>query len=111
VRGCVAALRYARTLSPGAHESINIGNDHPIAVLDLARKMNRIAVDLGMLDEPVPVLVRQKDLYSETFDDEWHRQPDLSRAGQLLGYAPLVPMEEGLVETLRWARGLAGSAD
>jgi UDP-glucose 4-epimerase len=33
---------------------------------------------------------------------------DISLAGELLGYAPIVPFREGLRRTVEWYRGLGG---
>lgn len=41
-------------------------------------------------------------------DDPCRRRPDLSRAKNLLGYAPEVPMEEGLRRTIRYFESLLG---
>jgi UDP-glucuronate decarboxylase len=35
-------------------------------------------------------------------DDPQRRRPDISRAGALLGWAPKVPLREGLAETIAW---------
>ena len=37
-------------------------------------------------------------------DDPTRRQPDIKRAGQLLGWKPSVPVEEGLRLTIDWFR-------
>lgn len=36
------------------------------------------------------------------------RQPDISRAKQVLGWEPQVPLEEGLAETVDWFRERLG---
>jgi len=43
-------------------------------------------------------------------DDPKVRQPDISRARAVLGWAPTVPLREGLAATIDYFRGLTGSA-
>ncbi|HZF43048.1 MAG TPA: SDR family NAD-dependent epimerase/dehydratase, partial [Sphingomonadaceae bacterium] len=35
-------------------------------------------------------------------DDPRRRKPDISRAQELLGWSPKVPLEEGLAATVKW---------
>jgi dTDP-glucose 4,6-dehydratase len=48
------------------------------------------------------VFVHPKD--ERTKDDPMVRQPDISRARQLLGWEPVVSLEEGLTKTIDWFR-------
>ena len=36
------------------------------------------------------------------YEDISRRVPDISRAGSILGFAPRVDLETGLMETIRW---------
>jgi UDP-glucuronate decarboxylase len=37
-------------------------------------------------------------------DDPWHRQPDISRARELLGWQPQTSLDDGLQHTARYFR-------
>jgi len=43
-------------------------------------------------------------------DDPKVRQPDITRARERLGWAPTIPLREGLRATIDYFRGLPGSA-
>ena len=45
------------------------------------------ALEMGLIDEPLPV-VADRFIYSQAFDDRWHRTPDIAHARQRLGFAP-----------------------
>jgi UDP-glucose 4-epimerase len=97
VDGVVRAL--ARVGGDGVlGEVINIGNDQPIEIVDLARKVQDAMGIAGPL--------RAKFIGLETiggnYQDVRHRVPDLSKAKRLLGFEPRVSLEEGLARTLAW---------
>jgi UDP-glucose 4-epimerase len=94
VDGVVRAL--ARPEISG--EVINIGNDQPIEIAELARKVQDA---MGM---PGPLRARFIGLETigGNYQDVRHRVPDLSKAKRLLGFEPKVPLEEGLAKTLAW---------
>ncbi|MBK6887711.1 MAG: SDR family oxidoreductase [Tetrasphaera sp.] len=72
---------------------INIGNPHEISMLELAKWI----IDLtGSTSEVVHI--------ARPVDDPTVRQPDTTLASTLLGWAPRVPVEEGLRRTIDWFR-------
>lgn len=74
---------------------INIGNPREISVADLAAKVieaTGVRVTLERL--PLPA------------DDPRQRQPDISRARDLLGWEPKVPLDDGLRRTISYFREL-----
>jgi len=77
---------------------VNLGNPDEIPVLDLARKM--IAMT-GSKSEIVYAPLPE--------DDPMQRQPDISLARELLGWAPAVDLEAGLERTVAYFRSLVGS--
>lgn len=82
-----------RLLASDVTEPVNIGNPEEISVLELARTVARLAgtdSEIRFVDRPV--------------DDPSVRQPDISRARQLLGWEPVVGLEEGLKQTIVWFR-------
>ena len=94
VDGVVRAL--ARPEAAG--EVINIGNDQPIAIVDLARKVQ----DAMGIEGPLRARTVPLESLGGNYQDVRHRVPDLTKARRLLGFEPAVPLEEGLARTLAW---------
>src|ERR671936_2550402 len=77
----------------GEHLPVNIGNPQELSLLELAETVVRVTGSKSeIVFEALPV------------DDPQVRQPDITRARQLLGWEPTVSLEEGL------RRLLVGSA-
>ncbi len=75
------------------HEPVNIGNPAEMTVLDFAKAILRIT---GSKSEIV---------YRELpADDPKVRQPDISLAKQLLGWAPQISFEDGITRTVDFFR-------
>ena len=76
-----------------AGEVINVATGGRISLNELLETMNRI------------VGTAVKPLYAETrVGDVRDSQADISKAKALLGYVPLIALEEGLRRTLEWCR-------
>ena len=101
IDGFVAVLRHAASGQDPRDECFNIGHPEPIAIRDLAHLMVQRAVELGFLVEPLPV-VADRFVYSQGFDDRWHRTPDITHAARTLGFSPRVGLREGLDRTLAY---------
>jgi UDP-glucose 4-epimerase len=102
VDGVVRALARPET----SGEVINIGNDEPIAIADLARKVQ----DAMGLEGPLRARTVALESIGGNYQDVRHRVPDLAKAERLLGFRPTVPLEEGLERTLAWHRALRETA-
>jgi UDP-glucose 4-epimerase len=102
VDGVVRALARPET----SGEVINIGNDQPIEIIELACKVQEAMGIEGDL--------RVKHVGFEeiggNYQDVRHRVPDLSKARRLLGFEPQVSLEEGLAKTLAWHHELRAEA-
>jgi dTDP-glucose 4,6-dehydratase len=73
----------------GEHLPVNLGNPDEKTLLDLAETIIRITGSSSeIVFEALPV------------DDPQVRQPDITRASQLLGWAPEIELEEGLRRTI-----------
>jgi dTDP-glucose 4,6-dehydratase len=73
----------------GEHLPVNIGNPAEYTILQLAEAvLHATGSSSGLVYEALPV------------DDPQVRQPDITRARQLLGWEPAVSLEEGLRRTL-----------
>jgi len=74
----------------GEHLPVNIGNPHELSLLELAETVIRVADSKSeIVFEALPV------------DDPQVRQPDITRARQLLGWEPQVSLEDGLRRILQ----------
>jgi UDP-N-acetylglucosamine/UDP-N-acetyl-alpha-D-glucosaminouronate 4-epimerase len=82
-----------------AGEVINVACGTRISLNELLRVMNRI---VGTNLEAVYEEVRAGDVKDS--------QADISKARSLLGYVPIVDLEEGLRYTLAWCRGESAAA-
>lgn len=70
---------------------VNIGSDHEVTVLELARTVIELTASESRIHHvALPA------------DDPHVRRPDLTRARLLLGWEPEMPLEEGLKRTALW---------
>ena len=70
---------------------VNIGNPHEMTIMDFAVKTQEIAqTDLEIIRKPLPK------------DDPKVRQPDITKAKNILGWEPVVGLEEGLSKTMEY---------
>jgi len=81
------------------HEPINLGNPEEISMKGLASLINHILKN----DEKIVYLENKT-----TGDDPARRQPDISKAQQLLKWNPKVKLEEGINLTLPYFRAKMG---
>jgi dTDP-glucose 4,6-dehydratase len=69
----------------GEHLPVNLGNPNEFTILELAQTVIRVASSKSeIVFEALPI------------DDPQVRQPDITRARQLLGWEPEIELEEGL---------------
>ncbi|OGQ95623.1 MAG: NAD-dependent dehydratase [Deltaproteobacteria bacterium RIFOXYA2_FULL_55_11] len=80
-----------RLLETDYHLPVNLGNPHEITVLDFAKKV------LGLTGSKSSIVYKPLPE-----DDPQVRQPDISRARELLGWEPQVQLEEGLAKTVHY---------
>jgi dTDP-glucose 4,6-dehydratase len=83
----------------GEHLPVNIGNPHEMSLLELAEAVLEATGSTSeIVYEALPV------------DDPQVRQPDITRATQVLGWTPEIALEEGLRRTLAAAERTLVSA-
>jgi len=76
-------------------EVVNIGNDKEIKIIDLAYKIKDMTNSSSEITfQPLPK------------DDPPRRCPDLTKARNILGYAPRVGLEEGIRKTIEWYKSV-----
>ncbi|HDI00307.1 MAG TPA: SDR family NAD-dependent epimerase/dehydratase, partial [Firmicutes bacterium] len=72
---------------------INLGNPEEMTVLEMAKKIIELTGSSSKIAfKPLPQ------------DDPKVRRPDITRAREVLGWEPKVPVEEGLRRTIEWFR-------
>ncbi len=75
----------------------NIGSHDEVTMLELARMVRDVVGSSSQIRfEPLPA------------DDPRQRRPDLTRARELLGWAPTIPLAEGLARTADYFRAVVG---
>jgi dTDP-glucose 4,6-dehydratase len=87
-----------RLLETDEHRPVNMGNPQEMTVLGFARKVLEVVPTKSKI-----VFIKPKD--ERTADDPKIRQPDISRARKVLGWEPVVRLEEGLARTAEHFRG------
>jgi dTDP-glucose 4,6-dehydratase len=88
-----------RLLASNAVEPVNLGNPREMTVLEFAKTVQHL---VGSASEIV--FVSPKD--ERTKDDPLTRQPDITRARQILQWEPTVSLEAGLQRTIDYFRTL-----
>jgi dTDP-glucose 4,6-dehydratase len=81
----------------GVHEPVNIGNPEEMTLLDMAKTVVELTESRSeIVFQALPV------------DDPKVRQPDITRARDLLGWEPKIPIREGLRRTIEHAMQVLG---
>ncbi|RLG32119.1 SDR family NAD-dependent epimerase/dehydratase [Methanosarcinales archaeon] len=89
VEDMVDGLVRLMNSSPDVTGPINLGNPKECSILELAEKILELTGSSSQIKfEPLPI------------DDPKKRQPDISKARELLGWEPRISLEEGLKETI-----------
>src|SRR5688572_8833757 len=83
-----------RLMMSETNDPVNIGNPQEMTILEFAERILRITGSKSkIIYKPLPQ------------DDPKQRQPDITRARTLLGWQPVVPLEDGLKRTIDYFRG------
>lgn len=84
-----------RLMESGCQEPVNIGNPTEMTVLEFAHLIIRLThSQSSIVYEPLPV------------DDPRTRRPNIDKAKSLLGWEPVVPVEEGILKTVEFYRSM-----
>ena len=95
---------YAATINPVANgEIFNIGSNHEITILDLAKTIKRLSNTPGELKVK---FVPYESFTGGKYEDVRRRVPDSTRCENILGVKALVGLDEGLERTIAWQRSL-----
>ncbi len=83
------------------HRPVNLGNPVETTILDFARTINEITGNSAGI-------IFKEEARGE--GDPQQRQPDISRAKEILGWEPKINLEEGLQRTIPYFRSKMGLA-
>jgi dTDP-glucose 4,6-dehydratase len=86
---------FWRLLASGEHYPVNLGNPREMTILEFAETIR------GLVGSSSKIEFRELPT-----DDPKTRQPDITRAREILGWEPRVPLEEGLAKTIDYFRSL-----
>jgi dTDP-glucose 4,6-dehydratase len=82
-----------RLMDAQFNKPVNIGNPNEMTILEFAKLILRLTGSRSEIEyRPLPV------------DDPRTRRPDITRAKEVLGWEPRVPVQEGLKKTIEWYR-------
>jgi dTDP-glucose 4,6-dehydratase len=88
-----------RLLLSDEHMPVNIGNPAEMTISEFAETINRIIGNpAGLVRQPA----------KRVGDDPMRRQPDITRAKELLGWEPKVSLEEGIAKTVPYFKEKMG---
>jgi len=99
IRGMMAAAERPE----GEGEVFNIGSNHEVSIVELAKKMIALAGSTSTL-----TFVKQEDVYGNSYEDVPRRVPDITKAKQRLNFAATTPLDEGLKRTIDWFKAQRG---
>ena len=80
---------FIRLMSSSEEAPVNLGNPGEFTMVELAERIRALTGSRSpLVHEPLPT------------DDPVRRRPDITRAREVLGWQPSVPLEEGLTRTV-----------
>ncbi|MEW5945311.1 MAG: GDP-mannose 4,6-dehydratase [bacterium] len=95
IRGTLLAAESSRAKG----EAFNIGSNRETSIEELAHMVREITGSPSKI-----VHVPYEDYYGEYYEDTRRRIPNIEKAGKMLGFEPVVELEEGLAKTVDWAK-------
>lgn len=101
VRDTVQGIAAAAEAVTANHEIVNIGSNEEISILELAARLHRLCGKAGV---PAIKFVPHLQPGQYKYEDVRRRVPDIRKAKQLLGFKAIIPLEQGLRETIAWQR-------
>jgi dTDP-glucose 4,6-dehydratase len=82
-----------RLLMSDEHMPVNIGNPTELSIFQFAEEINRITENIAGLEYKAD---------KRLGDDPQRRQPDISRAKEILDWEPKVDLSTGLLQTINY---------
>jgi UDP-glucose 4-epimerase len=97
----INGIRLAMESNKAVGQIINIGSDYEIDIKTLAEMIIRMTKS-NSITEYIAY-----ESFGGRYEDVYRRIPNLSKAKELLGYQPMVSLEEGLARTINWHQAFA----
>lgn len=88
-----------RLLNSNFTDPVNIGTTHEMSIAEFARIVNELT------DNPAGIVFKEAERIK---DDPQTRRPDNTRAREILGWEPKVPLSEGLPKTIEYFQQVVG---
>ncbi|MCC6613329.1 MAG: SDR family oxidoreductase [Anaerolineae bacterium] len=88
-----------RLLNSNFTDPVNIGTTHEMSIAEFARVVNELT------DNPAGIVFKEAERIK---DDPQTRRPDNTRAREILGWEPKVPLSEGLPKTIEYFQDVVG---
>jgi nucleoside-diphosphate-sugar epimerase len=101
VSDMVEGLVRAMECDDARGQVVNLGNPEEHTVLEFAHLIREITGSASSIRLVDPI----------TGEDPTRRRPDISKARALLGWQPVVPLQEGIKATITYFRGVAPPAE
>ena len=79
------------SIANSIHDPVNLGNPHELSILKIAEKIKELSGSSSPIIFTDPVV-----------DDPQVRKPNISRAKELLGWEPMVGLDEGIRKTIEY---------
>ncbi len=98
VEGTVRALEREEAIG----RAINIGNVEEISILELGKKIWKF---VRGSEEPQIEFIPYRQ-FPGRYEDVRRRVPDIQLAKELLGFTPRTSIDEGLIPTIEWQKGV-----
>jgi UDP-glucuronate 4-epimerase len=97
VSGILAALAYTHATTAVPFDAFNLGNSHPVRLIELVAALERVSGRKAVLE--------RLSLQPGDVPLTW---ADIDKASRLLGYKPVTPLEEGLRRFAEWYKSEGG---
>lgn len=93
----ITAITKSMTAEPAIGQIINIGSNQEIPIINLARKI------AGLSKKPLKIRkIPYISFTGKKYEDVARRRPDINKAKKMLNWKPLITLETGLKNTIRW---------
>jgi UDP-glucose 4-epimerase len=89
VNDAVRALLLVMDSEKAVGEVFNIGNNHQISIMELAKKVIEITKSTSTIEK-----IAYEKAYPEGFEDMQRRVPDISKIKQVLGWTPDIDLDQ-----------------
>ena len=89
VSDAVRALLLVMDSEKAIGEVFNVGNNHQISIMELAKKVIEITKSTSIIEK-----IAYEKAYPEGFEDMQRRVPDISKIKQVLGWTPEINLDQ-----------------